>query len=294
MQVEVIPMLINSDFMNVPLDKLLHLADYKMYGEKSYVYQIKELLYGLYECTYLSMNDRQINGEAFEYLIKSKSAGKVLAEIRLIANKEAIERLSSVTAIANSSIAISTIFSNETAMAAILNSTTAMTAIANSTSAMSTIVNNTSTISAIFSNETAMAAILNSTTAMTAIANSPEVMTRILNDNGLVQKVINSPLIREINLGGGSWNAPPREIRVKGIIISFYCSDTNNALTVRKIDDTIITNNNDDRNAADVGTPKWKIWFARYSKNLLHHVMKKSITVASHYDGSKMRYIPIN
>ena len=254
MQVEVIPMLINSDFMNVPLDKLLHLSDYKMYGEKSYVYQIKELLYGLYECTYLSMNDRQINGEAFEYLIKSKSAGKVLAEIRLIANKEAIERLSSVTAIANSSIAISTIFSNETAMVAILNSTT----------------------------------------AMTAIANSPAVMTRILNDNGLVQKVINSPLIREINLGGGSWNAPPREIRVKGIIISFYCSDTNNALTVRKIDDTIITNNNDDRNAADIGTPKWKIWFARYSKNLLHHVMKKSITVASHYDGSKMRYIPIN
>ena len=294
MQIEAIPMLINSDFLNVPLDVKIHLADYKMHGEKSYVYQIKELLYGLYECTYLAMNDRQINSEAFEYLIKSKSAGKVLAEIRLIANKEAIERLSSVTAIANSNIAISAIFSNETAMAAILNSTTAMTAIANSASAMSTIVNNASAISAIFSNETAMAAILNSTTAMTAIASSSAVMTIILNDNGLVQKVINSPLIREINLGGGSWNVPPKTLSVKGIIISFCCADTNNALTVRKIDDTLVTDRNDDRNATDANKIEWKIWFARFSKNPAYNVMKKSITVASHYDGSKMRYIPIN
>ena len=254
MQIEAIPMLINSDFLNVPLDVKIHLADYKMHGEKSYVYQIKELLYGLYECTYLAMNDRQINSEAFEYLIKSKSAGKVLAEIRLIANKEAIERLSSVTAIANSNIAIS----------------------------------------AIFSNETAMAAILNSTTAMTAIASSSAVMTIILNDNGLVQKVINSPLIREINLGGGSWNVPPKTLSVKGIIISFCCADTNNALTVRKIDDTLVTDRNDDRNATDANKIEWKIWFARFSKNPAYNVMKKSITVASHYDGSKMRYIPIN
>ena len=32
MEIAAIPMLINSDFMEIPLDKRLDLADYKMYG----------------------------------------------------------------------------------------------------------------------------------------------------------------------------------------------------------------------------------------------------------------------
>ena len=129
---------------------------------------------------------------------------------------------------------------------------------------------------------------------MTAVANSTTAMTAVLNSDETVKKFVNSPLIREVKLTGDTWNYPPQTTPVKGIIISFYCSDTNNALTVRKIDDMVVTDRNDDRNAADAGKREWKIWLARYSKNPAYNVMKKSITVAAHYANCAMRYIPIN
>ena len=133
MQVEVIPMLINSDFMNVPLDKLLHLADYKMYGEKSYVYQIKELLYGLYECTYLSMNDRELVVEAFEYLIENnKHIGKAFYDVYGIGRKDTLSTLSTMQAVAASSTAMQAVANSSTAMQAVANSSTAIQALSKS------------------------------------------------------------------------------------------------------------------------------------------------------------------
>ena len=216
---------VNGDFLNVPLDVKMHLADYKMHGKKSYVYQIKDLLHGIYECTYISMNDQDINGEALDYLLKNnRHAGEMLTQIADLEQKDLFKTLRAIAAVANS------------------------------------------------------------TTAMTAVLNSDET----------VKKFVNSPLIREVKLTGDTWNYPPQTTPVKGIIISFYCSDTNNALTVRKIDDMVVTDRNDDRNAADAGKREWKIWLARYSKNPAYNVMKKSITVAAHYANCAMRYIPIN
>ena len=107
MQVEVIPMLINSDFMNVPLDKLLHLTDYKMYGEDSYVFQQKELLHGLYECTYLSMNDKELSAEALDYLLKNnKNIGEALSNVYGIERKDILSTLSTMSAVINSSTAM--------------------------------------------------------------------------------------------------------------------------------------------------------------------------------------------
>ena len=123
MQIEAIPMLINGDFLNAPLDVKMHLADYKMYGEDSYVFQQKELLHGLYECTYLSMNDKRINGETLEYFLKNnKHIGEALIAIFDLDRKDAVKTLRTMTAIVNS----------PTAMTAIANSPTAMTAVANS------------------------------------------------------------------------------------------------------------------------------------------------------------------
>jgi|GEM_PF-2810941 len=256
---------VNGDFLNAPLDVKMHLADYKMHGKKSYVYQIKDLLHGIYGCTYISMNDQDINGEALDYLLKVNShAGEMLTQIADLEQKDLFKTLRAIAAVANST----------TAMTAVANSTTAMTAVANST--------------------TAMTAVLNSTTAMTAVANSTTAMTAVLNSDETVKKFVNSPLIREVRFTGDTWNYPPQTTPVKGIIISFYCSDTNNALTVRKIDDMVVTDRNDDRNAADAGKREWKIWLARYSKNPAYNVMKKSITVAAHYANCAMRYIPIN
>ena len=246
---------VNGDFLNAPLDLKMHLADYKMHGKKSYVFQIKDLLHGIYECTYISMNDQDINGEALDYLLKNnKHAGEMLTQIVDLERKDLFKTLRAIAAVANS----------QTAMTAVLNSQTAMTAV------------------------------LNSQTAMTAVANSQTAMTAVLNSDESVKKLVNSPLIREVRFTGDTWNYPPLTIPVKGIIISFYCSDTNNALTVRKIDDMVVTDRNDDRNAADAGKREWKIWFARYSKNPAYNVMKKSITVAAHYANCMMRYIPID
>ena len=236
---------VNGDFLNAPLDVKMHLADYKMHGKKSYVYQIKDLLHGIYGCTYISMNDQDINGEALDYLLKVNShAGEMLTQIADLEQKDLFKTLRAIAAVANST--------------------------------------------------TAMTAVLNSTTAMTAVANSTTAMTAVLNSDETVKKFVNSPLIREVRFTGDTWNYPPQTTPVKGIIISFYCSDTNNALTVRKIDDMVVTDRNDDRNAADAGKREWKIWLARYSKNPAYNVMKKSITVAAHYANCAMRYIPIN
>ena len=137
MQVEVIPMLINSDFMNVPLDKLLHLTDYKMYGEDSYVFQQKELLHGLYECTYLSMNDKELSAEALDYLLKNnKNIGEALSNVYGIERKDILSTLSTMSAVINSSTAMSAVANSSTAMSAVVNSSTAMSAVINSSTAM--------------------------------------------------------------------------------------------------------------------------------------------------------------
>ena len=190
MQVEAIPMLINGDFLNAPLDVKMHLADYKMYGEDSYVFQQKELLYGLYECMYLSMNDRRINGEALEYLAKNnKHIGEVLTAVFDLGSKDVLKTLRNMQEVANS----------ETAMTAVTNSETAMTAVTNS--------------------ETAIAAVLNSSTAMTAVANSETAMTAVLNSEGINSSKNKFSLLlqkmKEINALAVSYNNMPDEQRLK-------------------------------------------------------------------------------
>ena len=121
MQVEAIPMLINSDFLNAPLDVKLHLADYKMHGKKSYVFQIKDLLHGIYKCTYISMNDQDINGEALDYLLKNNShAGEMLMQIADLKQKDLFKTLRAMTAVVNSTTAMTTVLDSETAIVSIV------------------------------------------------------------------------------------------------------------------------------------------------------------------------------
>ena len=167
MQVEVIPMLINSDFMNVPLDKLLHLTDYKMYGKDSYVFQQKELLHGLYECTYLSMNDKELSAEALDYLLKNnKNIGEALSNVYGIERKDILSTLSTMQAVAASSKAMQAILASSTAMQAVLASSTAMQAVSSSSTAMQAVVSSSTAMQAVFSNEEMMTCILNSTNCM--------------------------------------------------------------------------------------------------------------------------------
>ena len=210
MQVEAIPMLINGDFLNAPLDVKMHLADYKMYGEDSYVFQQKELLHGLYECTYLSMNDRRINGEALEYLAKNnKHIGEVLTAVFDLGSKDVLKTLRNMQEVANS----------ETAMTAVTNSETAMTAVTNSEAAMTAVTNSETAMTAVTNSETAIAAVLNSSTAMTAVANSETAMTAVLNSEGINSSKNKFSLLlqkmKEINALAVSYNNMPDEQRLK-------------------------------------------------------------------------------
>ena len=109
---------VNGDFLNAPLDVKMHLADYKMHGKKSYVFQIKDLLHGIYECTYISMNDQDINGEALEYLLKNnKHAGETLTQIFDLGRKDEFKTLRTMQAVVSSSTAMQAVVSSSTAIA---------------------------------------------------------------------------------------------------------------------------------------------------------------------------------
>lgn len=170
---------VNSDFMETPLDVLMYLADYKMYGESSFVYQDKSKLYKVYEASNISMNDSKVNGEALEYLLKTQNAGEVLTLIHDIEQKEQIRRLSTMSAIAN----------DTTAMTAVLNSPTAMTAVANSTAAMTAVLNSSTAMTAVLNSSTAMTAVVNSSTALTAIANNTTAMATVLKNGKIVSMI---------------------------------------------------------------------------------------------------------
>ena len=181
MQVEAIPMLINGDFLNAPLDVKMHLADYKMYGEDSYVFQQKELLHGLYECTYLSMNDRRINGEAFEYLTaNNKHIGKALSNVYDIEQKEELSTLTTMREVAASSTAMQAVLASSTAMQAVLASSTAMQAVAASPTAMQAVLASSTVMQAVIASSTAMQAVAASSIAMQAVAASSTVMQAVI------------------------------------------------------------------------------------------------------------------
>ena len=193
---------VNGDFLNAPLDLKMHLEDYKLYGEDSYVFQQKELLHGLYECTYLSMNDKELSTEALEYLLKNnKHIGKALSDVYGIGRKDILSSLSTMTAVANSSTAMTAVANLSTAMTAVANSSTAMTAVANSSTAMTAVANSSTAMTAVANSSTAMTAVANSSTAMTAVANSSTAMTAVANSSTAIDALSKSSLRVKLTYG---------------------------------------------------------------------------------------------
>ena len=182
---------VNGDFLNAPLDVKMHLADYKMHGKKSYVFQIKDLLHGIYECTYISMNDQDINGEALEYLIKNnKHIGEAFIAVFDLERKDTFKTLRAMTAVLNSSTAMTAVLNSSTAMTAVLNSSTAMTAVANSSTAMTAVANSSTAMTSIGKSS------YNTTKAVIKAINNNEdyikkVFDTVTSDNSKFQLVVN-------------------------------------------------------------------------------------------------------
>ncbi|MBK5898676.1 hypothetical protein [Catonella massiliensis] len=174
---------VNGDFLNASLDIKMHLTDYKMHGKKSYVFQIKDLLHGIYECTYISMNDQDINGEALEYLLKNnKHAGETLTQIFDLGRKDEFKTLRTMQAVASSSTAMQAVLASSTAMQAVLASSTAMQAVLASSTAMQ----------AVLASSTAMQAVASSSTAITEIFKSSEYIEKMLTIMGKSKVALNT------------------------------------------------------------------------------------------------------
>ena len=189
---------VNGDFLNAPLDIKMHLADYKMYGEDSYVFQQKELLHGLYECTYISMNDRELILEAFVYLIENnKHIGEAFSNIYEIGNKLTLKGLRTMQAVAASSTAMQAVLASSTAMQAVLASSTAMQAVAASSTAMQAVLASSTAMQAVLASSTAMQAVASSSTAIAGICKSnystTKAVIKVINNNDdYVKKVFDT------------------------------------------------------------------------------------------------------
>nr|DAU95676.1 MAG TPA: Tail fiber protein [Caudoviricetes sp.] len=185
---------VNGDFLNAPLDVKMHLADYKMYGEKSYVYQIKDLLHEVYDFVYLSMNDKTIIEEAFNHIIsQNKIVGKAFAAIYGIDSKESFDGLNTLQAVLKNNTAVRVIIANQTAIQLFVTNSTALNTLASTQTAMQIIAGNSSALNAMLGNSSALNAMLGNSTALNALLGSNTAMNIIANNAEIMNAIISHP-----------------------------------------------------------------------------------------------------
>ena len=161
----------------------LWIADYKTYGDNSYVHQITRIRNKVY-ASELAANDYTLNALAFDYMLKNPSAGSVakwLSRIDdigystmegLITWDEVVNNSTAMTALAKSSLALNAFVGNSTAMTAVAGSSTAMTAVINNSQALDKVVSSSTAMTAVAASATALHAICKSSSASAAIANA--------------------------------------------------------------------------------------------------------------------------
>ena len=134
---------INSD-LSSPLNHLIWLNDYKVFGNDSYVFRNKAILNELYHSYTIVMNDESIYMEAFDAIaVEGSNVGKALAAINGIDSAETLKTLSAMNAVLNSATAMNAVLNSATAMNAVANSATAMNAVLNSATAMNAVAKGT-------------------------------------------------------------------------------------------------------------------------------------------------------
>lgn len=146
---------INSAALNTPLNHIIWLSDYKTYGKDSYVFQNKDILHELYENYTLSMNDKSVSEEAFNYAIEKQKIGNAISCIYGVDQSFAWDSVRSVEdLVSNENIskvfldqaALKTCFLNFTKNEAIMN------AICNNKNCLSVLYDNYSDFTDIFAN----------------------------------------------------------------------------------------------------------------------------------------------
>ena len=270
------------------IEKTQQLFDYKMYGEASYVFQRKDLLYALYEYTELSMNDLEINGEALEYLARgNKNIGKGLASIFDIVQKEMLEKLNTIQEVSNNPTVMNVIATSSIAMQAVINSNTAMQTVVNSSTAMQAVAGSSIAMQAVISSNTAMQTVVNSSTAMQAVASSGTAMQAVINSSTAIQAVVNSNTAMQAVAGSSTAIAGICKAEYTAIK-EFIKVINNNDDYIKKVYDTVTT------------SPNFQLVIKQYNDNVsylnqycntINTIILCALGYYSNKDGSTSLYI---
>ena len=136
------------------------LSQYKLFGEKSYTFQDKEIWKRL--CmSRAAANDRDIHAEALEEMLTTFSAEHTGKWMLTVYGMDAavLEGLATMAAVAGNGTAMAAVAGNALLMHAITNSETAMRVIANSQTAMQRVANSATAMDAISGSKIARGAV---------------------------------------------------------------------------------------------------------------------------------------
>ena len=112
---------INSD-MKTPVNHLIWLMDYKAYGEDSYVFRNKDILYELYRDYPISLNDGKTATETIEFVLEeNKEVGKAVGSIYGMQDSIDWNSIRTLDDFANNQDAASVVWDNQFLMEAIKN-----------------------------------------------------------------------------------------------------------------------------------------------------------------------------
>lgn len=170
---------INSVALDTPLNHLIWLNDYKTYGEESYVFQNKDILHELYNSIQLSMNDKRLRAEAFDYILSiNERVGLALGAIYGSGNIDWSDYPTFESVITLS----------ET-LDLLTGKTDLVNVIVKDESRMSQIVENEQLMSFVVDNEVAINTISNSTTLMNKVTMSGMAMNLICKSSMAIKKI---------------------------------------------------------------------------------------------------------
>lgn len=112
---------VNSD-LNVPLNHLIWLNDYKTYGENSYVFQNKDILHELLSNYILSMNDPIILTDALNFAMSNNEFSKAVQYYKKIGDPSVFNGIETFDDIVSERDALSTIFNDIVLASSLLHS----------------------------------------------------------------------------------------------------------------------------------------------------------------------------
>ncbi|WP_456088784.1 hypothetical protein, partial [Parabacteroides sp.] len=168
-----------------------------------------------------------------------------------------------------------------------------LSAVAASAVAMSAVAASAVAMSAVAASAVAMSAVAASAVAMSAVAASAVAMSAVAGSKAAVSALNASPLVKKTTKSGSGWSNGVTVVSGKAIILATYCNNSDNALGHFKFDGTY-----DFTDQQTSGQYRLiSVYPNEYSvleKITSKASIKSSFIIDWYYDGSYVKYIPIN